>query len=333
MKIGFYNPYFDSLSGGERYTLTLASHWSKKHDVSLFWDDPAIVEKAEKRLGIGLSKIRTVENVFQTKNIFRKLFVSRKYDLIFFLSDGSIPTTFARYNILHFQVPFQTIRTHSVKLARYNAIVSNSEFTQRNLTIPSTVIYPPVVPITEKSNKKNVILSVGRFHPLKKQDVLIEAFRRGNFSGYELVLAGGLMPADTAYAAKLRSAAGKLPVRIVANCAFDEIAALYRQAKIYWHAAGYHETKPENMEHFGISTVEAMSAGCIPIVFSGGGLPEIVREGESGYLWAGVTELIEKTKKATQKTGMVKNVQERAKNFGVGRFTGAYDALLTRITA
>src|SRR5689334_10873617 len=118
MKIGFYSPYFDSLSGGERYVLTLASHWSMSHSVSLFWDDPTIVQKAQNRLHIDLSRVGVVPNVFKTRNFFKKLKISRGYDLIFFLTDGSVPTTFAKHNILHFQVPFSHVPAHAIKLRR-----------------------------------------------------------------------------------------------------------------------------------------------------------------------------------------------------------------------
>jgi glycosyltransferase involved in cell wall biosynthesis len=49
------------------------------------------------------------------------------------------------------------------------------------------------------------------------------------------------------------------------------------------------------MEHFGIAPVEAMSAGCIPIVFNGGGLREIVKEGYNGFLFSNEQELLQKT--------------------------------------
>jgi len=335
MKIGFYSPYLDSLAGGERYLLTLASHWSESHDVSLFWDDPKILRRASERLGINLVKVKTVPNVFATRNIFAKMIVSRGYDLIFFLTDGSIPTTFARHNILHFQVPFQHIAIHPIKLSRYQAVVCNSDFTKRNITgglgKRAVVIYPPVIPVPHtKDSKKKIMLSVGRFHPLKKQDVLIEAFRKGKFTGYELVLAGGLLPADGQYYKRLQTSVKNLPIRLLPNITRAKLMVLYNRATIYWHAAGYHETNPERMEHFGITTVEAMSAGAAPIVFNGGGLPEIVRAGEDGYLWATTEDLIDKTKKimnGSLKLFMVK----RSEQFSVEKFTDAFDTLLESI--
>ncbi len=48
-----------------------------------------------------------------------------------------------------------------------------------------------------------------------------------------------------------------------------ELADLYARASIFWHAAGLGEDAeddPNRMEHFGISIVEAMSAGAVPVV-------------------------------------------------------------------
>ncbi|MCX6791870.1 MAG: glycosyltransferase [Candidatus Gottesmanbacteria bacterium] len=346
MKIGFYSPYFDSMSGGERYLLTIASHWSKSHDVFLFWDDPKILVQSEKRFHIDLTRIRTTENVFKTKNVFKKLAISRGYDLIFFLTDGSIPTTFAKRNILHFQVPFQHIPVHPIKLLRFQAIVCNSFFTKDHLDPrvgkQSIVIYPPVEPVKKSSlsgsgfARKNVILSVGRFHPMKKQDVLIDVFRKAmrakQLSGFELKLAGGLQPADKLYFDALKRAAKGLPVRFFPNCTFRSLTGLYNESLVYWHAAGYGATKPEHMEHFGITTVEAMSAGCIPVVFNGGGQSEIINRN----LWTTPDECLEMTQHIIQNvkdlSALREDMIQRSKRFNVITFTKAFDALVSDIT-
>ncbi|MBU4190339.1 MAG: glycosyltransferase, partial [Candidatus Thermoplasmatota archaeon] len=62
-------------------------------------------------------------------------------------------------------------------------------------------------------------------------------------------------------------------------------------------AAGFgvdEEKEPEKVEHFGITTVEAAAAGCVPVVIRKGGQPEIVKEGINGLLWEKEEELIEK---------------------------------------
>src|SRR3990172_34202 len=114
MKIGIYNPYLDTLGGGERYCLALASHWSKNHDVSVFWNDENIQIGAKNRLNIDISKVKIVHNIFRGENVFKKVIMTRKYDFILFLSDGSIPLTSAKSTILLFQHPFVSVGGRSV---------------------------------------------------------------------------------------------------------------------------------------------------------------------------------------------------------------------------
>ncbi len=85
--------------------------------------------------------------------------------------------------------------------------------------------------------------------------------------------------------------------RVLVNLERSRLRQLYAQAKIFWHAAGYGECeeRPELSEHFGMATVEAMSAGCIPVVINKGGQPEIVEHGVSGFLWNSLEELKEYT--------------------------------------
>lgn len=344
MRIGFYNPYFDGLGGGERYTLTLASHWSKNHNAELFWDDEKIINSAEKRFGIDLSRVKITQNIFRGKNILKKLYLSRTYDLIFFLSDGSIPSTLATYNILHFQVPFPELIVNQIKLSRYQAIVCNSLFTKTHLDFgiskKASVIYPPVRTSDLKSSKKKKqILSVGRFSnyfQAKKQQILIETFRRGldtgRFTGWRLILAGGVLSSDEDYFARLKKQSHGMPIDFYPNATYTKLTQLYSESMIYWHAAGFEETDPTHAEHFGISTVEAMAAGCIPVVYNGGGQPEIVEHKKSGFLWQTEAELIDYTvaleSKNTLHSTMQKDAQSRAKKFDEKNFMQAFDTLL-----
>jgi glycosyltransferase involved in cell wall biosynthesis len=72
----------------------------------------------------------------------------------------------------------------------------------------------------------------------------------------------------------------------------------YNESKIFWHAKGFsrnEETDPSALEHLGMTTIEAMSSGCVPVVINKGGQKEIVEEGETGFLWDTTDQLIEKT--------------------------------------
>jgi glycosyltransferase involved in cell wall biosynthesis len=256
--------------------------------------------------------------------------------------------SWANHNILHIQVPFSHISAPSYKIDRYDAIVCNSLFTKEaidpHLGARAIVIYPPVdISKFSSSRKTKTIVSVGRFSSLyqaKKQEVLIEAFQQGIDSGilkgFTLALAGGLLPSDDAYFSRLTKSATGYPITFFKNCSFDDLRSLYSHSLIYWHAAGFGETLPTHMEHFGMSTVEAMKSGCVPVVFNGGGQPEIVRDNENGFLFRSIKELLEKTERLIRnpieyKT-MAQAARRKAEEFSTDRFCRAYDELLLRIT-
>jgi glycosyltransferase involved in cell wall biosynthesis len=115
-------------------------------------------------------------------------------------------------------------------------------------------------------------------------------------AGWELRLVGGLTPgaAHAAYLENVRAAAHGYPIRIETDLPFDQLVERYREAAIYWHAAGFGEDEeraPIKAEHFGITTVEAMAAGCVPVVIARGGQPELVTHGVDGFLWQTLDEL------------------------------------------
>lgn len=88
------------------------------------------------------------------------------------------------------------------------------------------------------------------------------------------------------------------PVEIRENPPFADLVELYGKAKLFWAAPGFgiNETdEPERVEHFGMSTVEAMAGGCVPIVQAKGGQKEIIVDGQNGYLWLEEGELVEKS--------------------------------------
>ncbi len=184
-------------------------------------------------------------------------------------------------------------------ISTYEHVVSNSEFTSRWVRewwgIDSELLEPPVG-LREAGEKEQVILAVGRFFApgrghAKKQMEMVMNFRlliEGGLTGWELHLVGGCSPEDRAYLEQVREAAKDLPVVIHVDAAGAELDALYARASIFWHATGLGENldrDPVRAEHFGITTVEAMSAGVVPVVFNAGGQSAIVSDGLDGFLF------------------------------------------------
>jgi len=177
-------------------------------------------------------------------------------------------------------------------------------WTQKRWGIDCQLVYPPVNTAFREVEKDKIILSVGRFAiegegHTKKQKEMLDTYHRLNGErslDWEYFSVGGLNATaeHEAFFKKLSDLAAASGAHVVANIDRNELTRLYERASIFWHAAGYGEddkTRPIFMEHFGISTVEAMAAGCVPVVINKGGQPEIVEHGVSGFLWETLDEL------------------------------------------
>lgn len=201
------------------------------------------------------------------------------------------------------------------RMKKYDIVFANSEYTKYWISKywqkESVVLYPPVDLIFKNNQinfdqKKNYICSVGRFFTKghgKKQEIMIEAFKKMCDLGcknWELHLAGGIgnEPTSLEYIEKIKDLTKGYPIIFHFNVSRQEIVNLYLSSKIYWHAAGFGEDKtkyPIKFEHFGITPIEAMSAGCIPVLYNGGGLPEttkIMGLDPSIHLFNSIDELV-----------------------------------------
>ncbi len=235
-------------------------------------------------------------------------------------------------------------------LETYDRVVANSTYTaswiQRLWGVRSDVIYPPVA-LVEPGPKSPIILNVGRFFAAdeghsKKQLELVQAFRRlvrSGVSGWELHLAGGCDGSGWAYLDQVEREAQGLPVEFHINTSGAELHDLYRRAAIYWHASGLGEDMeraPERFEHFGITTVEAMSAGAAPVVIGAAGQAEVVQHGSSGFQFETLDELVERTAKLIDDESLRSRLGAaavgRAEDFGLDVFDRQMLALADELT-
>lgn len=342
MKIGIFDPYLDTLSGGEKYILTAASCLSKNNEVFIFWDsdEEKIKAKAKSKLSIDLDKVKFAPNIFGKEYPrLSRLLESKNFDLIIYLSDGSIPVVLSKL-IVHFQFPVEWIKNNlktKFKFSRVEKIICNSEFTKsfidKKLGVKSVVLYPPCEIKDQKLKKENIVLHVGRFgtdvegRNFKKQDFMINAFQELKIKDWKFVLVIGFMPGDAGKVNGLKKIAKGYNIEIIENPKNDKLWELYSRSKIYWHASGFGEDLakyPEKAEHFGISTVEAMGAGAVPVVINAGGQKEIVEENKSGFLWNSIGDLLGKTQTLINDQilwgKMSKLAVERSRVFSTDRF-------------
>lgn len=238
----------------------------------------------------------------------------------------------------------------------WSRIVVSSEFAKRWVgnywEREAEVIYPPIEQpaAPDLSQKKNWIVAAGYLSrpnepgdpwSYKRHEVLVDTFRQAcdaGLKGWELHLAGHVLiapPDDQRYIEELRQRAPGYPIFFHTNCPHAELISLYRHGSVFWHAAGYQmdqEKTPDRMEHFGMTTAEAMGYGCIPVVINKGGQPEIVEAGKSGYLWDTTDECIGHTLRLANSPDERRKIAEgavrRADHFSVDRFRGRVRTLL-----
>jgi len=316
MRVGFYDPYLSILGGGEKYLLTIVETAVRDgHEVTLMSPEPTDPARW-RRLGVEVAP-----DDFTWKRVGQLSVTpaTRGLDVFVALHNFLPPVSFARRSVAVIQFPFRSVGDggplrrlgEQVRLRAYDAWVVYSRFRERHMRErpggdDALVIAPPVDVGTGEAAaapKDRSLIAVGRFFPAtdsnnKKHGLMIEAFRRLAPDGWTLHLVGGAHDdaGTAAYLEDLRTRAAGLAVEFHPNASADELERLYRGAALFWHAAGHGETRPERQEHFGITTVEAMAHGCVPIVPAVGGQPEIVSDGVDGYLWRSEDELVERTR-------------------------------------
>lgn len=234
-------------------------------------------------------------------------------------------------------------------LDSYDEVVSISEYTakwvSRLWNKPSRIIAPPVAPQT-RADKEPMILSVGRFFDeagshCKKQVQMVAAFRelvnRG-LKGWTYHLVGGCETRDLPYLNRVRELAHGLPVEIHVGATGAELRDLYAKASIFWHATGLGEKErlfPERFEHFGITTVEAMSAGAVPIVIGKAGQLEVLEDGVQGRHFSNITGLVESTWEIANSDALRARyssaAEQRARQFSPEVFKDKLDAAVQDI--
>jgi glycosyltransferase involved in cell wall biosynthesis len=122
-----------------------------------------------------------------------------------------------------------------------------------------------------------LVVHVGRFHPWKGQQVLLNALALEPRAQAWIV--GAPLFGEEAFAAELRALAGSLGLasRVRFLGLRDDVPALLRAADIVVHSSVHPEP-------FGRVVVEGMLAGRPVIAADAGGVPEIIRDAETGLL-------------------------------------------------
>ena len=156
----------------------------------------------------------------------------------------------------------------------------------------SVIPYPAPVPtlgtLPPIADRSKIILYVGRVHPEKGVNLLVDAFVRGTpaaFTDWKLMIVGpteakfGGGGADYLEALR-RSVAGLGDKVIFRGPVFDPVALeqIFRDARVF-----VYPSLAEQGESFGLAPLEAMSHGCAVLVSKLDCFSDFIRDGETGF--------------------------------------------------
>lgn len=254
----------------------------------------------------------------------------------------------------HFWEWKQRMDSYTLKLSISGFVQA---WTSQRWGVPSHVLYPPADTAFDEVPKEDLVLSVGRFAVggvLKRQFEMVDSWAQlqgplqgPGLQGLEGALQGvpaswnyvctgssGAGPEEEVYTQNVRALGQACGAQVEANAEWDKLRGWYERAKIFWHAAGLgvdESRRPQEVEHFGIVTVEAMAAGCVPLVINKGGPAEVVRHGVDGFVcedMAGLrhyTSLLARNEPLRQQ--MSRAARERAQGFSHEAFARRFEQL------
>lgn len=369
-RVGIYDHAGHFAGGGQRYVAEMAALMQDRYDITYIFNNDVELSSYKDWFDLDLSRcsmkiIRIPffdeRNRYTADEAMVVDEVDNPFDVIsqetlnydIFINANMLgkvnPLSPVSMFICHF--PDQE-KARFFQVDKYDYLIINGDYTgewvgKRWGLEPTHKLYPPVNmfnPESSPAKKEKIILSVSRFElgGSKKQLELIQAWsdlceeNPKEAKGWKLVMMGGSTPENTYLDAVNEAvAAADCSIEIKPNATIAEIKDYYKRASIFWHACGLDETKPQLVEHFGMTTVESMQNCCVPIVIDGGGQREIVEHGKSGYRFSTLEQLrvyslivMEDPKRCKK---LAKAAFERSKLFGMEVFGETLDNILAEV--
>jgi len=239
----------------------------------------------------------------ETRRILRD---HRDFDLVLSTQDiGYVPSTNTRtIQYCYFPDYFAHVRDGQVsfwwnlyyspartyyheRVRHVNDFLSVSDYTGRFIRKvwgrESTTLYPPC-PIEQyrssgEDKKENLVITIGRIVPEKRMHDFLEI--ASGSPSFRFAIIGAVDGKNLQYYKSLKKKASSNVSFILSP--LRGAKDVLRRGKVYVHCA--------RNEQFGIAIVEAMAAGCVPVVHESGGPPEIVT-GDVGFTWKNTDEAI-----------------------------------------
>jgi len=211
-------------------------------------------------------------------------------------------------------------------------LASNSEFVHNSIKSKydkdSEIIYPPVdLDEFDSKNKKNQIISIGRFSEEKNFEFGIDVVSKLNLP-YQII-GNTKTNSNIHYYKTLKSKIKNLnlesEIKLLKNVDRSDLVMCLNYSKVYFHCS---------KETFGISVVESIAAGCIPIVPNSSAHKETVPFEELRYKENDFSDAQNKIEKAIsgELDFIKKPLQDSIKKFSKEKFQQSFLILIDKLS-
>jgi glycosyltransferase involved in cell wall biosynthesis len=208
-------------------------------------------------------------------------------------------------------------------------LISNSKYVHDSIKSKfgkdSEIIYPPV-DLNEFcfGNKENKIVTIGRFSEEKNLEFGINVMKEIDYE-YDII-GNTKTKSNMLYYERLESKIKKEKldkINLLKNIPRNELISTLNKAKVYFHCS---------RETFGISVIESIAAGCLPIVPDNSAHKETIPFEELRYNENDSTEAKNKIEKAIngEFDSMIKPLQDSIKKFSKKQFQQSVLHVITK---
>lgn len=232
---------------------------------------------------------------------------------------------------LYYKTYYKLIMKFFEKINEANIhLISNSKFTQQSIHEKfgkDSVVIPPPIDIAEfqeKLRKKNQVVTIARFSKEKNFEFALDVMT--DIETNYCVIGNTKTKSNIIYYNKLLEKSKNLgsKVELLKDIPRSDVLKNLLEAKVYFHAS------PET---FGISVVESIAAGCIPIVPDNSAHRETVPFSELRYSPDDIEDAKSKVGKALsgEYDQFVSSLQNNLLQFGIENFKKLFLEYLNKL--
>ncbi len=303
----------------------------KRESFPLFWkfqrslEEAELLELAKNKDVVIIMSGGLVIGKFKTKTlVYCHSFFNAEHNFLISNDRGLLHRAYNRVLKKEISQQFERLKTSNDVY-----IISNSEYTaskiKQSFSKNSIIINPPVnlSEFTNQKDNRDGVITVSRYAPEKNLDFAISVMKNVP-AKYKLIGNATFESQKKIYEYFIKICKNRDSVELFCNINRDSVLNHLQKSKVYFHTSE---------ETFGISVVESIAAGCIPIVPDNSAHKETVPFEELRYSENNSTDAKNKLERAINGDfdSTIKQLQDSIKKFSKEKFQQSFLDLIEEL--